>query len=124
MEDKSYSHVNEKSNNVVLLEHRQDLSNIHFNFELQLYCPQGSEYYTAQVSVDMIPSKYLPDYVELDNEFRSACGKELIIEDAAEWVYNCIQERYTPAKLKVEVTVKNAIHFDVKVCKESEKNRE
>lgn len=110
----------EQNYNVVLLEHHQSLSDIHFDFELQLYCPQGSEHYTAQMSVDMVPGKYLPDYVELDNEFRQGCGKELIIEDAVEWVYNLIQERYSPAKLRVEAAVKNAVHFDVRVGKNSE----
>ncbi len=68
----------------------------------------------------MVPDKYLPDYIELDKEFRHGCGKDLIIEDAVECVYNLIQSRYVPAKLRVEAEVKNAVHFDVRVGKESE----
>ena len=109
-----------KEEKTVLLKHHQNLSDIHFDFDLQLYCPQGNEHYTAQMSVDMVPSKYLPDYVELDKEFRHGCGKDLIIEDAVEWVYNLTQSRCSPAKLRVVASVKNAIHFDVRVAKESE----
>ena len=109
-----------QNDGVTRLEHHQKLSDIHFDFDLQLYCPQGNEHYTAQMSVDMVPGKYLPDYIELDKEFRHGCGKDLIIEDAVEWVFNLIQSRYAPAKLRVEAEVKNAVHFDVRVGKESE----
>ena len=109
-----------QNSGVTRLEHHQKLSDIHFDFDLQLYCPQGNEHYTAQMSVDMVPGKYLPDYIELDKEFRRGCGKDLIIEDAVEWVFNLIQSRYAPAKLRVEAEVKNAVHFDVRVGKESE----
>ena len=109
-----------QNDGVTRLEHHQKLGDIHFDFDLQLYCPQGNEHYTAQMSVDMVPGKYLPDYIELDKEFRHGCGKDLIIEDAVEWVFNLIQSRYAPAKLRVEAEVKNAVHFDVRVGKESE----
>ena len=104
----------------VKLPHHQKLSDIHFEFDLQLYCPQGNEHYTAQMSVDLVPGDCLPDYIELDRAFRQGCGKPLIIEDAVEWVFNLIQERYSPSKLRVEADVKKAVHFDVRAAKESE----
>ena len=85
-----------QSDGVTRLEHRQKLSDIHFGFDLQLYCPQGNEHYTAQMSVDMVPGKYLPDYIELDKEFRRGCGKDLIIEDAVEWVTPYVRASCNP----------------------------
>lgn len=102
------------------LPHTQNLSGIRFNFTLQLYCPQGNEHYTAKVKVHMLPDEYLPDYVELDKVFRQGCGEELIIEDAVEWVYDLIWDRYKPYALTVEANVEDAIHFDVQVSKSSE----
>ena len=89
-----------QNDGVTRLEHHQKLSDIHFDFDLQLYCPQGNEHYTAQMSVDMVPDKYLPDYIELDKEFRHGCGKDLIIEDACGVGVQPHPEQICPGKVK------------------------
>ena len=99
------------------LNHIQKLGNIHMSFEMQLYCPQGFEYYTAQFDVDFVPNQYIPDYCELDKLFREKCGSEMIVEDAVAWVYGFLEKEYSPESLYVKMSVQNALHFDVTVEK-------
>lgn len=100
-------------------KNEQRITEIRFSQNIQNYCTLGSDWYTNQLSVTMIPRDIIPDYCEIDDFTRSLGGKEMIIEDVIDAVYTYLAENYKPLELYVESYVEDAKHMPVTVTKDS-----
>lgn len=98
-------------------EHTQRLTNIKFTKTITAYCPLGKDYYTAEINVHFIPDKYLMDYLDEEEYFKSLSGKSYIIEDLVNEVVTHYAEEYEPDSVEVTVNAYNATHFPVQVTK-------
>lgn len=95
----------------------QGISKIEFTQNIQDFCPLGNDWYTNHITVLMVPSSIIPDYCDIDDFTRSLSGKELIIEDVVDTIYNYINTEYEPIELSVTSYVDDAKHMPVKVVK-------
>ena len=83
------------------------------------YCPLGNDWYTNKFTVDFVPSKFIPDYCEMDNWIAANInGKTMIIEDAVATLHKYLESTYAPASLRVRSFVDDARHSSVTVIKE------
>lgn len=100
-------------------EHTQGISKVTFNKSISVFCPLGNDYYTADITVDFVPDKFMMDYIDEDNFIKKLSGAELIIEDLVEKIHTHLNEEYEPKYVKVSVFAYNAAHFPVTVYKEN-----
>lgn len=83
---------------------------------INLYCPIGKDYYTADVYITFLPNAFYMDYIDLDVFITKLSGMGLTIEDAAKAIYDELQ-RYMPLKAKVTIEAYSNAHLHVKVTK-------
>lgn len=98
-----------------------NISKIHISPNAKCFCPIGKDWYTNMFTIEMVPDNIIPDYVEVD-EFvqKSINGKDLLIEQAVNTLYNFMKETYQPKSLKVSSSVGDAAHSYVFVTKEDQ----
>lgn len=99
------------------IPNKQGITQIFFERQVQAFCPMGNDYYTAVVRVVMEPSNEIMDYCDTDNYIKSLGGKNLIIEDLVNEVFEHI-EQYKPKYLRVSAKAESNVHFPVIVTKE------
>ena len=100
-------------------EHTQGLSMVSFNKTITVFCPLGNDYYTATVTVEFVPARWMMDYLDEEKFFKELQGTKYIIEDIAEIVHSHFVTEYSPKRIKVTVYAENATHFPVTVVKEN-----
>lgn len=99
----------------------QGISGITMFTKLHCFCPLGKDWYTNNMEIYVIPDDTIPDYIEVEQEFKNNIeGKELLIEDAVSAVTD-ILKKYEPVYINVVSEVDDATHLKVKVNKEYSK---
>lgn len=93
------------------------ITQIFFEKPVQAFCPLGNDFYTAVMRVVMTPGEQIMNYCDTDKFIKSLGGKELIIEDLVNEVYQHIVQ-YKPKYLKVSAKAESNSHFPVIVTKE------
>lgn len=99
-------------------ENKQGITGIELEKVIHNYCPLGEDWYTNNVSIQVIPGDVIPDYIEIDREIENKIeGKTLSIEDVVSLVSETFME-YKPKYINVVSDVQDAKHLHVKVAKE------
>lgn len=98
-------------------ENKQGINTIEMSQNIQAYCPLGKEYYTNKVSIVMDDMKVIPDYCDVDKFLRSLSGKEMIIEDIVNTIFEYFEKECNPEHLAVSSDVDDAVHLPVRVTK-------
>lgn len=83
--------------------------------EIVCYCPLGKDYYSAEITVEVIKPKYLPDYLETDEVVSSLSSNEYIIEEAAHTIAKHFKAETEAEQVYVTAFVRNATHSPVEV---------
>lgn len=80
-------------------------------------CQIGQDWYKCEFEVELVPSGYYPDYMEVASFVQSNIdGKELNIEQAAKVLRDFLKENYEPKALSVCNHIRGCkTHFDVDV---------
>ncbi len=100
------------------LHNKQGIKEIEIEPSVCCYCPLGADWYNMKVNIKIKIDKYYPNYCDirafLNEEIQ---GKNLIIEDVLDKVYNFIK-LYEPKELVVTGIVSEIeSHPPVKVTK-------
>lgn len=99
-----------------MIHNTQSITSIKAEKRISLFCPLGNDYYTADIYITFIPNEYYMDYIDLDKFINGLSGMKLTIEDAAEKVYQELQQ-YKPSKTNVTIKAFSNTHLYVEVTK-------
>lgn len=99
-----------------VLKNTQSITVIEAKKQISLYCPLGSDYYTANINIKFQPNQWYMDYIDLDKFLNKMSGMHLIIEEAVDVIYKRLR-RYEPHKIKVTIEAFSNTHLDVVVSK-------
>lgn len=99
------------------IENGYGISQIVIDKHLILYCPMGKDYYDADVNIVIIPADSIMDYCETDKFLKEMNGEGYIIEDAAETIFNHVNDGIKPNGLIVTIRAANGAHMPVSVSK-------
>lgn len=87
------------------------------------FCPLGGAYCTYNVTVKVIPDKVIPDYMDIEEYFKTYIdGKTYTIEHAASTIRDFINNEYEPCYVGVTIECHDAAHMPVKVFTRVAKN--
>ena len=93
------------------------INKMNFTVPVTVYCPLGSNYYRATISVKMELGEYIVDFLDLEDYFKKELnGKSLTSEDLVIEIFNHLDENYKPMHLSV--TSHSDSHFEIDVIKE------
>lgn len=99
-----------------MFENKQGVTEIHMMGTTHLYCPLGSDWYTANVTATVSEPKTIPDYCDVTAYLESLDGEKLIIEDACKAIYDFIRSQVGEALcVTVTIDVDDARHLPVSV---------
>ena len=87
---------------------------------IQVYCSIGKAFFTARMSIEMVPNAVIPDYIEVEDHIRDLSGEAMVIEECVGRVYDYINLNYEPMSLLVRANVSDARHMPVTVEKQSQ----
>lgn len=99
-----------------MIKNLQKINLIEADKRINLYCPIGKDYYTADVTIKFVPDKYYMDYIDLDQYLNRLSGLSLTIEEAAKDIYEELQ-LYAPVQTKVTIEAFSNTHLHVKATK-------
>lgn len=99
-------------------EHIQGITSAVFTKTITVYCPLGKDFYTAELTVDFRPARWMMDYIDVENFIETLQGSTNIIEDVVSKIHAHLTEEYHPKYVKVVCNATNAKHFPVIVTKE------
>lgn len=101
-------------------EGKMKVNKIKYQFTVYPHCSLGNENYVGVISVEFMPDKFIPDYID-ENEFmkkyndtRWAC--EELVND----YYDHLMEELSPKYVKVTLNASTSGHFPVIIEKEKE----
>ena len=94
----------------------QGITEINYRSRVRCYCPMGSDFYSADVAVQVNSPVNIPDYVEVDAFIRSLDGQSFILEDVCAIVWNKLKAD-TNGFVIVAVESSDAVHSPVSVKK-------
>ena len=96
------------------------ITHIKFDHAIKCYCTIGKTLCTYNVSVEIVPNKVIPDYLEIQNELDELNNHWYTMEAACEAVEaavtKCCNDCYD--MLRVSIHCYDARHFPVTVTKE------
>lgn len=99
-----------------MIENTQKISLIKADKQISMYCPLGSDYYTAKIHIKFVPDLWYMDYIDLDKFLDGMGGMRLTIEEAVDMIYKEL-EKYQPRKINVTIEAFSNTHLDVTVSK-------
>ena len=99
-----------------MIKNTQHITAIEADKRINLYCPIGKDYYTADVLMKFMPDKHYMDYMSLDLFLNKLSGLSYTIEEAVEHIYNELQ-RYKPHSCSVAIKATSNTHLNVTVTK-------
>lgn len=101
-----------------MVENNYGIDKIVIHPEAKCFCPLGADWYTNHFEVTIGPDQKIPDYCALDVYIaENINGKELIIEEAVDLLYQHIVSIYQPRSCRIVSHVNDAGHSDVSVFK-------
>lgn len=100
-------------------ENTQGITEIRMNKNVRAFCPMGNDWYCGRVDIILTPGEYIPDYVEVDQFFSTLDGKQLILEEVVNEVFNYFVKEYSPYGLEVSCYSNDAVHLPVTVTKKA-----
>lgn len=101
-----------------MFENKQHVSEITMHGTLHLWCPMGSDWYTADVTITALSPETIPDYIDVTKYLDELDGQSLIIEDAAQKVAEYTLSQVGDAYVAVTLDVEDAHHLPVSVTVE------
>lgn len=103
--------------NKSVFENKQSISNIVIKHSVSCWCPLGKADYTNQFTAYIELNKNSVDFLAIEKFINEMKGKELIIEDAVNNLYEYLYDLYKPKNLIVSSKVDDAAHFPVIITK-------
>lgn len=81
------------------------------------FCPIGKTMCTYDVTIEMEPDEWIPDYLEVEAMIRLLEGKEYTLESACAEICNNVNGYVRPKKVSVVVKCEDARHMPAEVKK-------
>ena len=94
------------------IENKYSISTITMKRNVHNLCTIGQDWFTAKLTITLIPLKYIPDYIEIDTLIDRLEGKELIIEELIDKIIKGLRA-YEPEYIHVIANVEDAKHLSV-----------
>lgn len=98
------------------IKNTMGITKISIKKNIKAFCPLGKSWYTGEVIASFSPTDKICDYCDADKKLQALDGRELIIEEMAEQVYQIFEE-INPQWIKVDIKVNDAAHFPVEITK-------
>lgn len=90
------------------IENRYKVRKLIYKACAHVYCPLGKDWGVVDITAEIFPSEYLPDYLDIDEYIKKEIeGSEHITEEVGYMVYDFIVEQIKPAAVYVDVHSNN-----------------
>lgn len=84
---------------------------------VKCFCPIGKSMCTYNVTIEMEPDKWIPDYIEVGAMIRLLEEKEYTLESACAEICNNLNDYVNPKKASVTILCRDARHMPAEVKK-------
>lgn len=84
---------------------------------VKCFCPIGKSMCTYNVTIEMEPDKWIPDYIEVGNMIQSLNGREFTLELACARICSNLNDYVNPKEVSVTVRCEDAKHMPAEVKK-------
>lgn len=84
---------------------------------VKCFCPIGKSMCTYNVTIEMEPDKWIPDYIEVGAMIQLLEEKEYTLESACAEICNNVNKYVRPKKVSVTILCKDARHMPAEVKK-------
>jgi len=103
-----------------MFENKHNITNIRLYFNSHQLCELGEDWYTINFTIDMEPSKWIPDYRDIKTFVEAHLdGKKFTAENAMKKLSDFMMSSYYPYCLKIEAEVGDSNHPRVIVTSET-----
>lgn len=84
---------------------------------VKCFCPIGKSMCTYNVTIEMEPDKWIPDYIEVGAMIQLLEEKEYTLESACAEICNNLNDYVNPKKVSVTILCRDARHMPAEVKK-------
>lgn len=84
---------------------------------VKCFCPIGKSMCTYNVTIEMEPDKWIPDYIEVGAMIQLLEEKEYTLESACAEICNNLNDYVNPKKVSVTTLCRDARHMPAEVKK-------
>lgn len=99
------------------MDNIQNITSIVMNDDVTCWCPMGSQWYDARITVRVESPGKLADFIEVGERIQSRHKQELIIEDLVAGIHEDVKAMYG-GRVSVTASVERGKHLPVEVTKE------
>lgn len=96
------------------------ISSVNLSDTIKAHCPLGSQWYSADVSVEVYDPTTIPDYVDLTDRLHMFDGCTLTVEELCHNIHCVCCDEFMPSRLKVTVEVGRGKHMPVTIVRDEE----
>ena len=101
-----------------MIENTYGVRKIIMQLRARCFCPLGEDWYTSDCSIEFVPDRLIPDYVEVGKWLEeNVDGKKMIAEEVADSIHNFFTERYKPKDCLVSCSVSDAKHCPITIIR-------